>query len=216
MCEEWDPAINFSQDSMCIFVQYIEQLYDISVAAALRECPFLLSACLIQRPLFSDGIQWYHECIDELISRLHNISHQALLGEFKKISCYRRPALNLELTRDTLKSLVIHVLRRVLHLLAIDLEPLIELVLSFCPEVKVGDKTTVEYFINIIVEKEYGHYFQVLEHSSLSKPVLSRNDRAKLSRGEKKIRNAQITNQRLESYEASWPSQYSQSRGPGA
>ena len=41
----------------------------------------------------------------------------------------------------------------------------------------------MEYFINIIVEKEYGHYF--LEH--LSKPVLSRNDRAKLSRGEKKL-----------------------------
>jgi len=160
----------------------------------------------VHRPSLSGGLQWFHESIDELVHRLRSFSANALLGELKKIPAHRRPVYDSVSHRKTSNHLVVHVLRRVLHLLAIRMGPLSEIVLSLCPRLKFETEPTSECLIKIIVENEYGSSI----YECLSKPVVSKKERAKISRREEKISKVQTAKEALESYEASWPSQVPQ------
>jgi hypothetical protein len=91
----------------------------------------------------------------------------------------------------TSNSLVVHVFRRVLYLLAIDMGPLSKIVLSLCPILNFSHEPSPECLINIVVKNEYG--FSIFK--CLSTPVVSKEERAKDA---------------LENYETSWPSQVSQ------
>jgi hypothetical protein len=102
--------------------------------------------------------------------------------------------------------LVVHVFRRVLYLLAIDMGPLSKIVLSLCPILNFSHEPSPECLINIVVENEYG--FSIFK--CLSTPVVSKEERAKISRREKKILKVKTAKDALENYETSWPSQVSQ------
>ena len=120
----------FSQDKMYAFVEQTERLYGSSVAALLGELPFSISPCLLHRPSVPEGLQWFHESIDELVHRFHSSSTDALLRELKKIPGHGRPVYDLVSRHKTSNYLVVHVLRRVLHLqylLDIRMGPLSEL-----------------------------------------------------------------------------------------
>ena len=197
----------FSQDKMCAFVEHTEWLYGSSIAALLCELPFLLSPRLMHRPSVPEGLQWFHESIDELVHRLHtSFSTDALLCELKKIPGHRQPVYDSVSRHKTSDYLVVHVLCHVLHLFDIRMGPLSEIVLSLCPTLKFEHEPTQERLIRIIVENEYGSPI----FKSLSKPVLSKKERARISRREEKISRVQTAKGALESYEATWPLQVPQ------
>ena len=198
-----NQTTTFSQESLCIFVGHIERLYGTSVAALLREPPFQLSPCLVHRPSLSGGLQWFHESIDELVRRLRSsFSADALRGELKKIPAHRRPVYDSRHHHKTSNSLVVHVFRRVLYLLAIDMGPLSKIVLSLCPGLNFNYEPSPEHLIDIIVENEYGSSI----FKCLSKSVVGKDERAKNSRREKKFSKVQTAKDALERYETSWPS----------
>ena len=160
------------------------------------------------RPLLPGGSQWFHESINELVCRLHSFSAAALLSELKKLPVHRQPVLDSECHRKTSTNLIVHVLRRVLHLLEMQSGALGEIVLSLCHKLRIERVPSPACLINIIVEYEYGS--SILKTLSEPVQVVSKtervNERAKISRREEKILKARTVKETLESFEASWPS----------
>jgi len=76
--------------SYSAFVDFMEKSYGATVAASLREPPFML-ASVINRNCHFSQLVWFNESIDDLVHRLRSIKLQSLLDAVKRIPAYRRP-----------------------------------------------------------------------------------------------------------------------------
>jgi hypothetical protein len=199
------------RDNVCSFVDRMEHLYGQNVAALLREPPFAISSQLNRGSFPFDELSyqpelWFNETVDELIRKLNSFTIESIVSHIKKIPVHRRPTYSTTSRRKTLNSLVDHVLRRVSYLFSLKIAQVCELILALDPRLAFEEEPSRDVMINKAVGYEYGPEIYLC----LSSPSLSINDRRKFKRRQEKDATIQCANEKVDAYEAAWPTQVSQ------
>jgi len=167
--------------SYIAFVAFMEKTYGSTVAASLREPPFVLTS-VINRNCHPSLLVWFNESIEDLVYRLRSIKLQSLLDSIKRIPAYRRPTYDRSSHRKTANIFVDHLLRRLSYLFSLTSSELYEITLALHCYVTSELDTSSEVLIESIIRYEYSNMLI----DAISTPVMDRSEHLKLERRNEK------------------------------